>query len=90
MTARQRLFRDDEPAVLLQRIDDSAEPAYGDNAATRSHRDLPQMGVMNPAKVTQLALQSAGAIVGLVLTTDGTIANAPVPQSMSGPAPPDL
>ncbi|MDG5977804.1 chaperonin GroEL [Hydrogenophaga taeniospiralis CCUG 15921] len=71
----------DEPSVVLQRVDDSAEPAYGYNAATRSYGDLLQMGVMDPAKVTRLALQNAGSIASLVLTTDCMIANAPAPKA---------
>lgn len=85
----------DEPSVVLQRIDDSAEPAYGYNAATRSYGDLLQMGVMDPAKVTRLALQNAGSIASLVLTTDCMIANAPTAHNkpdagLPGAALPDL
>ncbi|MCB4364596.1 chaperonin GroEL [Hydrogenophaga taeniospiralis] len=71
----------DEPSVVLQRVDDSAEPAYGYNAATRTYGDLLQMGVMDPAKVTRLALQNAGSIASLVLTTDCMIANAQAPKA---------
>jgi len=70
----------DEPSVVLQRIDDSSEPAYGYNAATRVYGDLLQMGVIDPAKVTRLALQNAGSIASLVLTTDCMIANALAPR----------
>ena len=85
----------DEPSVVLQRIDDSSEPAYGYNAATRTYGDLLQMGVMDPAKVTRLALQNAGSIASLVLTTDCMIANAPEPRKppeigMAGAATPEF
>jgi chaperonin GroEL len=85
----------DEPSVVLQRVDDSAEPAYGYNAATRVYGDLLQMGVIDPAKVTRLALQNAGSIASLVLTTDCMIANAPAPRNnpepgLPGPALPDF
>jgi len=85
----------DEPSVVLQRIDDSSEPAYGYNAATRIYGDLLQMGVMDPAKVTRLALQNAGSIASLMLTTDCMIANAPAPKvqqdmGMPGATMPDL
>ena len=75
----------DEPSVVLQRVDDSSDPAHGYNAATRTYGDLLQMGVMDPAKVTRLALQNAGSIAALVLTTDCMIANAPAPRSDHGP-----
>jgi len=85
----------DEPSVVLQRVDDSAEPAYGYNAATRVYGDLLQMGVIDPAKVTRLALQNAGSIASLVLTTDCMIANAPAPKAqqdmgMPGASMPDI
>jgi chaperonin GroEL len=67
----------DEPSVILNRIDESTDPAFGYNAATRTYGDLLQMGVIDPAKVTRLALQNAASIASLVLTTDCMIANAP-------------
>jgi chaperonin GroEL len=41
------------------------------------------MGVIDPAKVTRLALQNAGSIAALILTTDCMIANAPQPKAAS-------
>ncbi len=73
----------DEPSVVLNRVDGSGDPAYGYNAATREYGDLLQMGVIDPAKVTRLALQNAASIAGLILTTDCMIANAP-PKSAAG------
>jgi Chaperonin GroEL (HSP60 family) len=42
------------------------------------------MGVIDPAKVTRLALQNAGSIASLVLTTDCMIANAPKKEGSAG------
>jgi chaperonin GroEL len=66
-----------EPSVVLSKVDEASEPAFGYNAATRAYGDLLQMGVMDPAKVTRLALQNAGSIASLILTIDCLIANAP-------------
>lgn len=66
----------DEPSVVLNRIDAETDPAQGYNAATRSFGDLLQMGVIDPAKVTRLALQNAASIAALILTTDCLIARA--------------
>ena len=74
----------DEPSVVLQRVEESTTLSYGYNAALRSYGDLLQMGVMDPAKVTRLALQNAGSIASLVLTTDCMIANAPAPRPAHG------
>ena len=67
--------------MVLHRVEASAEPTYGYNAATREFGDLLQMGVIDPAKVTRLALQNAASIAALVLTTDCMIANAPVAKA---------
>jgi chaperonin GroEL len=69
----------EEPSVVLHRTDDTNDVAFGYNAATGAWGDLLQMGVIDPEKVTRLALQNAASIAGLVLTTDCTIANPPAP-----------
>ena len=67
----------DEPSVILNRVDESPDHAFGYNAATRTYGDLLQMGVIDPAKVTRLALQNAASIASLILTIDCMIATAP-------------
>ncbi len=74
----------DEPSVILNRVDESPDPAFGYNAATRAYGDLLQMGVIDPAKVTRLALQNAASIASLILTTDCMIATAPKPAPEEG------
>ena len=68
----------DEPSVVLDRVEQTTA-AHGYNAATREYGDLLQMGVIDPAKVTRLALQNATSIAALVLTTDCLIAALPEP-----------
>ncbi|MDN8615206.1 chaperonin GroEL [Variovorax ginsengisoli] len=67
----------EEPSIVLQRVDDSPQRNHGYNAATRAYGDMLEMGVIDPAKVTRLALQNAASIASLVLTTACMIANAP-------------
>jgi chaperonin GroEL len=74
-----------EPSVILNRVDESNDPAFGYNAATRTYGDLLQMGVIDPAKVTRLALQNAASIASLILTTDCLIASAPKPNADASP-----
>ncbi|MBI5717242.1 MAG: chaperonin GroEL [Burkholderiales bacterium] len=69
----------EEPSVVLHRVEEGGEGAFGYNAATREYGDLLAMGVIDPAKVTRLALQNAGSIAALILTTDCLIARAPAP-----------
>jgi chaperonin GroEL len=83
----------DEPSVVLHRVDQNPAQAFGYNAATREYGDLLQMGVIDPAKVTRLALQNAGSIAGLILTTDCLIAPAPAAPragSMTGGGAPEF
>ena len=49
----------EEPSVVLNKVDESALPTWGYNAASRSYGDLLQMGVIDPAKVVRAALQDA-------------------------------
>lgn len=80
----------DEPPVVLQRVVDEAAAAFGYNAATRSFGDLVAMGVIDPAKVTRLALQNAGSIAGLVLTTDCLIVRRRAPAAGASPGGPPM
>ena len=70
-----------EPSVVLQRVGENTGASHGYNAATGEYGDLLQMGVIDPAKVTRLALQNAASIAALLLTTDCMIANAPPPPA---------
>ena len=66
-----------EPAIVLDRVDASPQRSFGYNAARREYGDLLEMGVIDPAKVTRLALQNAGSIASLILTIDCLVADAP-------------
>jgi len=77
----------EEASVVLQRVEGHAEPSYGFNAATREYGDLLAMGVIDPAKVTRLALLNAGSIAALVLTTACLVARAAVQEASVGQLP---
>jgi len=51
--------------------------AFGFNAASEAYEDLMVSGVIDPAKVTRLALQNAASVAGLMLTTEVMVAEAP-------------
>jgi chaperonin GroEL len=67
-----------EASVVVHQVDASAQATYGFNAATRVFGDLLQMGVIDPAKVTRLALHNAASIASLILTTDCLVARLPL------------
>jgi len=80
-----------ESSVVVNNV--SAEKGnYGFNAANDTYGDMVQMGVVDPTKVTRCALQNAGGVAGLLLTTDCAIneipkkdtASAQMPQGMPG------
>jgi chaperonin GroEL len=64
-----------EGAVVVGRVRDSKEDNFGFNAETGEFTDLVKAGVIDPAKVTRLALQNAASIVSLMLTTEVLIAD---------------
>jgi chaperonin GroEL len=63
-----------EGAVVVSRIRDSKNSNFGFNAESAEFADLIKIGVIDPAKVTRLALQNAASIASTMLTTDGLIA----------------
>jgi chaperonin GroEL len=58
-----------EGAVIVRRVCDSKDENFGFNATTGEFGDMLKAGVIDPAKVTRLALQNAASIAALMLTT---------------------
>ena len=48
------------------------------------------MGILDPAKVTRTALQAAGSIAGLMITTEAMVSELPEEQAAAAPAMPDM
>jgi chaperonin GroEL len=64
-----------EGAVVVGRVRESKDENFGFNAETGEFGDMIKAGVIDPAKVTRLALQNAASIVSLMLTTEVLIAD---------------
>ena len=64
-----------EGALVIGRVRESKDEHFGFNAETGEFGDLVKAGVIDPAKVTRLALQNAASIVSLMLTTEVLIAD---------------
>ena len=64
-----------EGAVIIGRIRESKDDNFGFNADTGEFGNLVTAGVIDPAKVTRLALQNAASIAGLMLTTEALVAD---------------
>lgn len=63
-----------ESQIIFKNVVEAKQAGYGFNAATRSYGSMIEMGVIDPAKVTRLALQNAASIASLILATDCIIA----------------
>ncbi|MBP7621869.1 MAG: chaperonin GroEL [Gemmatimonadales bacterium] len=62
-----------EGSIVVARVKESKEKAFGYNAATDEYEDLVKAGVIDPTKVTRTALQNAASIAALLLTTECVI-----------------
>ena len=78
----------DEASVVLDKVR-QGEGNFGYNAATGEYGDMIEMGILDPAKVTRTALQAAGSVAGLMITTEVMIAEAPKDEAPA-PAMPDM
>ena len=66
----------EDAAVILNRVKEG-KGSFGYNAATGKFGDMLDEGILDPTKVTRLALQNAASVAGLLLTTEVMIAEAP-------------
>jgi chaperonin GroEL len=72
-----------EGALIVGRVRASKDENFGFNAETGEYGDLVKAGVIDPAKVTRLALQNAASIVSLMLTTEVLIADYKEEEKMT-------
>jgi chaperonin GroEL len=69
-----------EPSVVLNKVVEG-DSNYGFNAATGEYGDMVSMGILDPTKVTRTALQNAGSVAGLMITTEAMVAEVPKEES---------
>jgi chaperonin GroEL len=72
-----------EADVIVEKVAQGTAD-FGYNAATDAYGSLTDMGVIDPTKVTRLALANAASIAGLVLTTDCIVVEHPSAQAAAG------
>ena len=73
----------EDAAVVLNAVR-AGKGAFGYNAATGEYGDMLEAGILDPTKVTRLALQNAASVAGLLLTTEVMIADAPKEEADHG------
>ena len=66
----------EDAAVVLAKVKEG-KGTFGYNAATGDYGDMLELGILDPTKVTRLALQNAASVAGLLLTTEVMVAEAP-------------
>lgn len=75
----------DEAPVIVDEIK-NGDGNYGYNAATSEFGDMVAMGILDPTKVTRSALQNAGSVSGLLITTECMVAELPKDDASAMPA----
>lgn len=78
-----------EGAIVLEKVLEH-DFTYGYNAATDTYEDLVQTGVLDPAKVTCLALENSASVAGLILTTECLVVEIPEKTAAQGDGMGDL
>jgi chaperonin GroEL len=66
-----------EGSIVVEKVRNNKEQAYGYNARTDVYENLVDAGVIDPTKVTRTALQNAASIAGLLLTTEAVVTERP-------------
>lgn len=69
-----------EGSIVVQKIKEG-KADYGFNARTEVYENLLSAGVIDPTKVSRIALENAASIAGMLLTTEAVIADKPEPKS---------
>jgi chaperonin GroEL len=77
----------EDAAVILNRVKEG-KGSFGYNAANGEFGDMLEAGILDPTKVTRLALQNASSVAGLLLTTEVMVAEAPKDEEHSHGMPP--
>jgi len=77
----------EEASVVLDKVS-GGKGNYGFNASTGEYGDMIEMGILDPAKVTRAALQAAGSVASLMITTEAMVSE--LPEEKAAPAMPDM
>jgi len=76
----------EDGAVVLDKVR-AGKGNFGFNAGTGEYGDMLDMGIIDPAKVTRSALQAAGSVAGLMITTEAMISEIPEEKPAGGMPP---
>ncbi len=72
-----------EGSVVVQKVRESQKKTFGYNALTDTFEDLVEAGVIDPTKVTRIALEKAASVASLLLTTECVVVEKPKKEESS-------
>jgi len=72
-----------EGSIVVGKVTGHKSPSFGFDAQTGEYGDLIAKGIIDPAKVVRVALQDAGSVAGLLVTTEAMVAERPKKDSGS-------
>jgi Chaperonin GroEL (HSP60 family) len=75
-----------EPSVVVNKIKEG-KGAFGFNAYSEQYEDLFEAGVIDPTKVSRVALENAASVASLLITTEATIVENPEKDAAPAPHP---
>ena len=78
----------EESSVIIAKVIEG-KGSFGFNAANGEYGDMIEMGILDPAKVTRTALQAAGSVAGMMITTEAMVTDMPQDDT-AAPAMPDM
>ncbi|MFG1296039.1 MULTISPECIES: chaperonin GroEL [Xanthobacter] len=78
----------DDGSVVVGKILENDTYSFGYNAQTGAYVDMVKEGIIDPTKVVRTALQDAGSVAGLLITTEALIAELPKKNAPAAPAMP--
>src|SRR6202007_1750695 len=74
-------------SIVVGKLTDKGDPNFGYDARSGEHKDMVAAGIIYPTKVVRVALQDATSVAGLLITTEGMVADRPEPKGAAGMPP---
>ena len=74
-----------EGSIVVGRILDEKSETFGFDAQNEKYVDMVSAGIIDPAKVVRTALQDAGSVAALLITTEAMVAELPKPEAPAMP-----
>ena len=74
-------------SIVVGKLTDKGDPNFGYDAQSGEYKDMVVAGIIDPTKVVRVALQDAASVAGLLITTEGMVADRPEPKGAAGMPP---